>query len=116
MTHINKIDIEFDQDALATLITVFEQMIEESEDIDFSMMDLSPWDDFLKLVVKLKKYQASRENPVIVPMSFNEWFTYSPYVQHSFDIVLNDDEIEVMYRLDEFNLNLFADGLTPTGP
>lgn len=78
-----------DRDILSTVITVFNKMIDDPEAIDGSMYDLTEWDEFLALTDKFKTLLKSHDNPVLIPMTFGEWATYSSYSAHAYD--LDDD-------------------------
>ena len=93
------ITVELDMATLGVVLDVFSQMVEQRDEIDFGMMDLEPFERFEALIDKLKSYQSSEKSVAIIPMTRNEWSTYTPYVKHANDLVLEDDEGGIMADL-----------------
>ncbi len=93
------INVELDRHELNIVINVFLQMIEQRDEIDFGMMDLEPFEKFEALIDKMKPYQDSEDSVSIIPMTRDEWSTYTPYVKHANDIVLDDYEGDIMADL-----------------
>ncbi len=85
----NYITVQLNKEILATVIAVFDKMIDDPEAIDSSMYDLTEWNQFLALTEKFKTLLKDSDNPVVIPMTFVEWATYSSYSSHAFD--LGDD-------------------------
>ncbi len=112
--HVNHIDLEIPKDELDIVLSAFSKMRAEPEDIDFSMMDLSPWEKFEALVEKMEQFKG-QESPVI-PMNFSEWVCYNSYVCHANDVELTEEEADFMDDLSMKNYRMSKQGLTPTGP
>ena len=93
------IHVELDKQELNIVINVFLQMIEQRDEIDFGMMNLEPFEKFEALIDKMKPYQDSEDSVSIIPMTRDEWSTYTPYVKHANDLVLDDYEGDIMADL-----------------
>lgn len=83
--------LAFDPFVLSTLKTVFQKIIADPGAIDSSMYDLTPWEKFEGLVVKLDELNKSLESLVVVPLTFSEWTTFICYLSHIDD--LDEDEL-----------------------
>ncbi|MAM86180.1 MAG: hypothetical protein CME36_02595 [unclassified Hahellaceae] len=98
--------LEFTSEELSAHNRVFQKMIDDPECIDSSMYDLTEWDKFVALVSRLKQLDESMKSPVVVPMNFSEWATYSSYSSHAFDLddgELTEDEETAMSKVMSFN-------------
>ncbi|AFJ02713.1 hypothetical protein Q7C_1564 [Methylophaga frappieri] len=98
--------LEFTPEELSAHNRVFQKMIDDPECIDNSMYDLTEWDKFVALVAKLKQIDESTKSPVVVPMTFSEWATYSSYSSHAFDLddgELTEEEETAMSKVMSFN-------------
>jgi len=113
---VNHINIELDQDTLATVVGVFDKIIEDPDDIDASRMDLPPFEQFVALAEKLRGHLKDGESIASIPFTYTEWNAYEAYVAHSFDIDLDEDEESTMNRVYTKNSNIQREGLDPTGP
>ncbi len=104
----NYINVDLNQDTLATVVGVFEKMIEDPESIDRSMYDLTEFDEFEQLTERLKDISESTEGTTSVPMTFNEWATFSSYAAHAYDLDedLTPEEEAVMVKVNADNYTL----------
>lgn len=110
------ISVELDSETLDIVLDVFSQMVERRNEIDFGMMDLEPFEKFEALIDKLKLYQNNEDSVAIIPMTSDEWSTYTPYVKHANDLVLDDHEGDLMADLSiKYKRVNTADAL-PSGP
>lgn len=78
------------RERLATVVTVFNKMIDDPEAVDGSMYDLPEWDDFLHLTRKLETSLKNCDGQAPITMTFIEWVTYSSYLSHVYDL---EDEL-----------------------
>lgn len=76
----------FAPDSLAALVSVFGKIIDDPGAIDNSMYDLTAWPKFVDLTNRLKTIEAMSDRQILVPMTFEEWATYSSYLSHVFDL------------------------------
>jgi hypothetical protein len=81
----------FAPDSLAALVSVFGKIIDDPGAIDNSMYDLTAWPKFVDLTNRLKTFQATSDQQILVPMTSGEWTTYSTYLNHVFD--MDDDDL-----------------------
>ena len=97
----NYINIELDQNALETVARVFEKMIKNAEYIDGSMYDLTEFVEFEQLTERLKSISESASTKSSIPMTFNEWATFSSYAAHAYDLdeELTPEEESVMVKV-----------------
>ena len=61
---MSSIDIQLSQEELDVVVRAFTSIIDDPDEIDFSMMDLQSIDK-------------------LIPLNFSEWVVYAPYVQHA---------------------------------
>ena len=115
--HVNSIDIRFDQETLATVVAVFNHILENDDEIDFSMMDLASLEDLETLTRRLTTYVDNGQAFVTITLHFDEWVTYNPYVWHSWnDCLISNAQKQVMEKLSLENSEYRRAGLTPVGP
>ena len=100
-SQLNYITVQLDRETLDTVLDVFSQMVEQRDEIDFGMMDLSPFEEFEALIAEMKPYQNNQGSTVSIPMTEDEWSTYKSYLRHANDLVLEDHEA---YLMDQLNL------------
>ncbi len=115
MEKITSINVELDQETLGIVIDVFEHALENDDEIDFSMMDLSPIEELRELTEKLKTYLGDQD-PAVISMDFNEWVTYEPYVYHADDLLISDEASAVMSKLVGKYMDWRKGGITPNTP
>ena len=115
--HINSIDIRFDQETLATVVAVFNHILENDDEIDFSMMDLSSLEELEILTRRLTTYVDNGQDFVTITFNFREWITYCPYVNHAWsDCWITDAQKRVMGKLYIDNIRYGQTGQAPIGP
>lgn len=110
------ITVALDRGTLATVVDVFLQMVEQRDEIDFGMMDLEPFEKFEALLERLISYRDSGDSIAIIPMSRDEWSTYTPYVHHANDLVLDDHEGCLMADLRIRYARVNTAATLPSGP
>ena len=110
ITHIN---IELDQTTLGVVVDAFTHMLENPDEVDLSMGNLSSLSHLQGVTDKLKSYQGS-EDPVAIPMDFGDWTTYSPYIDYASTVVPNDEDGVVLEDLHYKYLEFDEQGQTPS--
>jgi len=110
------IHLKFDSHTLDVVVDVFLQMVEQRDEIDFGMYDLLPFEYFEVLIDKLKSFQSIADSNIIVSMTGREWNTYTSYIKHANDLVLDYEEGNLMADLSIKYKAINVGGLLPIDP
>ena len=108
-SHIN---IKLNRAQLDVIVRAFDDILNNPDDIDFSMGSFSSLHYLQGLNDQFKTFQNG-DDPVKIPMDFNDWTTFFPYLDHSRGAANDMQAAEILDKLFEKYLEMDERGITP---
>jgi len=118
MENKDHINVKLDQETLGIVIDTFSYMIENYN--TSGVIDHASWiieqEELEDTVAKLKPYAESNQNPVVIPMNYDDWNTYSRLVDYGGYAAPKQEDRVLLEGLYETYSDWEDEGMVPTGP
>ncbi|GJL84561.1 MAG: hypothetical protein DHS20C02_03360 [Micavibrio sp.] len=118
MEEITSINVPFERQDLDVVLRTLSAMSENWHDpriIDQAAIMLS-LDDIKNMIEKLKTQFDLGKDPILVPMDFSDWATYTNLIRSTDNSLpgLENNDFNVLEKLHSQNIKWDEKGLTPT--